>query len=447
MTNLSLKSINKYHQAALSERYNALHDALTGLKNRQFMLNSMKAKIQADQSFALMLIDLDNFKHINDAFGHLAGDALLKAIATRMQAHTVNGTDLIRLGGDEFAVILPYQQYREINSCIKQLQSSIKKEFLVRGTVVHVQMSIGIACYPTQSSSITELIKCADLAMYEAKERRSSFCYYSSSYQQSTKQHLQLIDQIRNALDNDEFSLHYQPIFSLGSRAVYSVEALLRWQQADGSFISPSLFIPAAEKAGLISAITRQVINKALGQLASWQERELYTRLQINLSAHDLQGNEIIDYLSDQLELFNIDPQLIIIEITESAMMTDIQSAKTAIKALHKLGVTLCVDDFGAGFTSFTMLSDLPIRQIKIDRQYVLEMDSENNNFEIISSIAFLANRIKAHIVIEGIENEFQLNKLKSLDNVLAQGHYLSEPLCVETLENYLLKVEHQLAR
>ncbi|WP_299018019.1 EAL domain-containing protein [uncultured Photobacterium sp.] len=445
ITHLSLKSINKYQTAAVREQYYGLHDTLTGLKNRKYMIQSLKSKIQNNHPFALMLIDLDNFKPINDAFGHLSGDALLKAIASRMQANLSSNAELIRLGGDEFAVILPYRDSQDIDNGIKQLQNSIRHKFLVRGTVVHVDMSIGIACCPSHSRSITELIKCADLAMYEAKKSHYSFCHYSSSYQQSSKQHMQLIDKIRNAIDNDKFSLYYQPIFSPNHKTVYSVETLIRWKQADGSFISPSLFIPVAEKAGLISAITRQVIHKALKQLANWKTQGLSPRLQINLSAHDLRDNELADYLSAQVTLFNIDPALIILEITESAMMTDIQSSKKVMNALHQLGITLCVDNFGAGYTCLTMLSDLPVRQIKIDSSYVVKMNRINNNFEIISSVAFLAKSIDAKLVIEGIENEQQLNRLIPVENALLQGHYLCEPLCAEGIRVQLKQKQAQL--
>lgn len=438
ITNLSLRSINKYQQAAVKEHYCGLHDALTGLKNRKFMLQSMKSKMTDACPFALMLLDLDKFKPINDAFGHLAGDALLKALATRMLANLPSKAELIRLGGDEFAIILPYADAQEIDNCIKQLQNSIRHKFLVRGTVVHVDMSIGIACYPSQSSSITELIKCADLAMYEAKKSHYSFCYYSASYQPSSKQHMQLIDKIRNAIEKEEFSLHFQPIYIPGTKEIYSVEALIRWQQPDGRYISPSLFIPVAEKAGLVSAISKLVIHQSFQQLSRWQEQGFSPRLQLNLSAHDLGDNQLVEYIQARLERFDVDPGLVVLEITESAMMRDIQTAKATMTSLYKLGLTLCVDDFGAGYTCLTMLSDLPIKQIKIDSRYVIEMSRKNNNFQIISSVAFLAKNIGAEVVIEGIENEGQLKRLSSIPNALLQGHFLCEPMCARDIEAHL---------
>ncbi|EAS41430.1 GGDEF-domain containing protein [Photobacterium profundum] len=441
VTHLSLKSINQYQIMAINERFNAQHDTLTGLKNRQFMWQHIKLKTLSKQKFALMLIDLDNFKQVNDAFGHLAGDALLKAMATRIQAifkkkHTINNSvELIRLGGDEFAIILDYTKKNEVTDCIQLLQNILKKPFFIRGTMVHIQMSIGIACYPEHSCSITELIKSADAAMYKAKKQASGFCFYSIDYERSSIQHIQLNDKIRNALAKNEFSLHYQPIFENDGRTVYSLEALIRWQQQDGSYISPSLFIPVAEKAGLISSITQWVIHAAFTQLEIWQDSGHYRHIQINLSACDLQNDGIVDYLKEQLDTFNINPNQVILEITESAMIADITLAKNALRKLYALGITLSVDDFGSGYTSLTMLSDMPIKQIKIDAQYVIEMSRKNNNFAIISSIAFLANSIGAKVVIEGIENQKVLTKVSTLETALLQGHFLSHPMKAEQLE------------
>jgi diguanylate cyclase len=438
---LSLKSINQYQTTAMNERFNAQHDALTGLKNRQFMWQNLKLKTQNKQHFALMLIDLDNFKQVNDAFGHLAGDALLKAMAMRIQLifnkkNTINNnTQLIRLGGDEFAIILDYTQKSEVTDCIQLLQGILKKPFFIRGTMVHIQMSIGIACYPEHSCSITELIKSADAAMYKAKKQASGFCFYSIDYERSSKQHIQLNDKIRNALAKNEFSLHYQPIFENDGQTIYSFETLIRWQQQDGSYISPALFIPVAEKAGLVSSITQWVIHAAFTQLEMWQDSGHYRRLQINFSACDLQNDGIVDYLKEQLDTFNINPNQVILEITESAMIADITLAKNALRKLHALGITLSVDDFGSGYTSLTMLSDMPIKQIKIDSQYVIEMSRKNNNFAIISSIAFLANSIGAKVVIEGIENRKVLTKVSTLENTLLQGHFFGQPMNAEQLE------------
>jgi diguanylate cyclase (GGDEF)-like protein len=429
ITRLSYRSILKIEQATEEQRHQAQHDSLTGLPNRNMFFNSLSNYISSGIPCSILFIDLNDFKQVNDSFGHHVGDEFLKATAQTLQEHLIQPSSLARIGGDEFAVIFLHQSQFSFKDCINKINKAIVNPIKVAHQSIYINLSVGISNYPQDSEDVSTLIKYADLAMYEAKKNKKLFVCYTPAIGKKVHEQMLLANKLKSAIDQMDFSLYYQPIVPSDSNKSLGFEALIRWQQEDGSFISPEVFIPVAEQIGLILLLTKWVVNQAIKDLDKFRANGFNGAIHINISAQDLQSSDFFNHIVD---LHNSNPTMsdfITFEITESAMMTNIAKARETIVYLNKRGFYFSIDDFGTGFSSLSLLRELPIEQIKIDRSFITNMLTHSADFAIVESILFLANQLNCNVVAEGVENLNVEQLLVSLGCDYLQGYYYSKPV------------------
>ncbi|WP_409439823.1 putative bifunctional diguanylate cyclase/phosphodiesterase [Psychromonas sp. GE-S-Ul-11] len=431
---LSFASLLKVEKAVEVQRYQAEHDALTGLPNRKMFFGILSKTIEAKTPCTVLFIDLNDFKQVNDSFGHHFGDQLLIATAQGIQSHLSNYASLYRLGGDEFAVLSTFQHANGLQQCIELITRAANSPVEIDEQFINVRLSIGVSHFPQDSEDMHELVRLADLAMYEAKNNNQTLVFYHDKLSQKESNFLLMTNRIQTAIEQGEFMLFYQPIVCAKSGEEHGLEALIRWPQPDGSYLSPEYFIKIAERSTLILSLTKWVIIEALNNLSNLYEAGFKGMLHINLSAQDLKSNEFFKYICS---LHEQDPSIsntIIFEITESAMMTDIKDAREMILALNKKGFQFSIDDFGTGFSSLSLLRELPITQIKIDRSFVNDMLTQKADYAIVNSIIFLAEQLSCSVVAEGVESHQIEQALISLNCDFVQGFYYSRPLPIESL-------------
>lgn len=441
VTQLSYSSILEVQHGAEEQRYQAEHDMLTGLPNRKMFFNSLSHHINNNVPCSVFFIDLNNFKQINDSFGHHYGDQLLILTAQVLQNNLLPSVFISRIGGDEFAVIFNHQSKSGFDDCVHSLMDSLQAPLQIDQQLINVDLSIGVSQFPKDSLKVDELVRHADLAMYEAKKSNQNLVFYTPAIGLKADGIALMSSNIKIAIEQDDFLLFYQPIISGCTGKLKGLEALIRWPQLDGTFISPCEFIVVAEGTHLILSITKCVIKKATNDLEKLKASGFNGTLNINLSAQDLRSNDFRQFVID---LVNKDPSIsdkIIFEITESAMMTNIKEAKETIKALNAKGFQFSIDDFGTGFSSLSLLRELPIKQIKIDRSFVGSMLRQKADYAIVKSVIFLADQLNCNVVAEGVENSEVEKALIDLNCDYLQGFYYSKPMPIEEFEkNYLSK-------
>jgi diguanylate cyclase (GGDEF)-like protein len=421
----------------------AYRDPLTGLPNRALFNDRLAAAI--DQALAegrplsLMMIDLDRFKYVNDTLGHHIGDLLLGQVGARMRALVPSETATVaRLGGDEFAILLPAETLATACAIATQLLKELETPIVVEGQVVDVSGSIGIVSCPENGSDVNTLFRHADVAMYAAKRNNSGFAVYDASEDQHSAERLSLMTELRQAVEEDELTLYYQPKIDLASGSVKYVEALVRWIHPTRGIVPPDSFIPFAEQTGYIKTITRWVVDRALHQCALWQEVGIELAVSVNVSARDLVHSDLVEVLSACLAKYRLAPHKVWIEITESALMDDPVHAIETLDRLNAAGVHLSIDDFGTGYSSLTYLKRMPVEEIKIDKSFVLGMASDREDETIVRSTIDLGHNMGLKVVAEGVESLEVLGQLRALGCDLAQGFYLSRPLPPAALEAWL---------
>ncbi len=416
--------------------FSATHDALTGLPNRVLFLGRLQSvvdrmKRHPHEAAAVLFIDIDDFKVVNDCYGHVIGDALIKEVSNRLRACLRGDGTIARMGGDEFTVLV--EDVTDPSDAIRvaeRIQSSFEQPFLLEGLEVFKSMSIGIALTSPETSA-EAVLQNADIAMYRAKSQgkaRSELFDRTMHGQVMSRLHLEA--KLRYALQNEELTLHYQPIVAVDTRAVQGFEALLRWQPPGSNSISPSTFVPVAEQCGLIVPISVWVLKKACLEAASWRQRypadpPLY--VSINISSKHFSHAGFIGHVKDALEESAIDPQCITIELTESLAMNDVAATFQTMSQLRTLGVKLSIDDFGTGYSSLSYLRRFPVDTLKIDQSFVKTMDAEN--YAIVKTIIGLACNLELKVVAEGVEtpNQHQLLALAGCGS--AQGYLFAEPM------------------
>jgi len=431
---LSFDSLLNIEKAVEVQRYQAEHDALTGLPNRKMFFGILSETIKTKTPCTVLFIDLNDFKQVNDSFGHHFGDQLLIATAQGIASHLSKYASLYRLGGDEFAVLSTFQHENGLQQCIEVITKSASAPVEIDEQFINVRLSIGVSHFPQDSSDMHELVRFADLAMYEAKNNNQTLVFYDKNLSKKENNFLLMTNRIQTAIEDGEFILFYQPIVCAKSGDEHGLEVLIRWPQPDGSYLSPEYFIKIAERSTLILSLTKWVIMEALNNLDSLYEAGFKGMLHINLSAQDLKSNEFYKYICS---LYEKDPSIsniIIFEITESAMMTDIKSAREMILALIEKGFQFSIDDFGTGFSSLSLLRELSITQIKIDRSFVNDMLEQKADYAIVKSIIFLAEQLSCSVVAEGVENHQIEQALIGLNCDFVQGFYYSRPLPIENL-------------
>ena len=442
-----LRDVTEAKSQVVQLRHQAMHDALTGLPNRTMLFDRVDSSIAAAKekgmSLALLLMDLDRFKEVNDSFGHHFGDMLLRHVAFRIQ-NQLGGDEIVaRLGGDEFAVLLPVvADTNTVATVSRKILNTLEQPFIVEGQVLEVGASIGIAMFPAHGDDARTLMRRADGAMYAAKEAQSGYVFHKSGGEDvtSSADHLALVVEMRNALANDEFELYYQPKLHLRSGLVTRAEVLIRWNHPTRGLLPPSLFVPIAERTGIIRGITDWLLDKALEQCRTWQEAGVPLHLAVNISAKSLQEQTLPSKINALLDKWQVDPRFLKIEITESSIMADPAHALAIMSMLQSIGVRLSVDDFGTGYSSFTHLRLLPIDEIKIDKSFVAGMTTSDADVAIVRTVVDLAHHLGKQVCAEGVEDEATWKMLHEIGCDLAQGYFISHPLSSGELGDWLVK-------
>ncbi|MGI2173745.1 putative bifunctional diguanylate cyclase/phosphodiesterase [Shewanella ulleungensis] len=428
VTRLSLLSLLKVEKLVISERNIALHDSLTGLPNRKYLMDSLTYHVAEAKPFSLLLIDLNRFKQVNDALGHYYGDLLLIEVGKSIQDHLPRSAQLFRLGGDEFAVVDTQVDPSLIVGTINTVHLALENSFSIETYDLLVGASVGVSHYPSQASEIGQLLQQADIAMYSSKSLSAPFCLYNQSLNNNAVEKVNISALLKQAIELQEFELWYQPIVKLDNQQFYGVEALIRWPRPDGSYFCPSLFIPIAEQTTLINQITTWVMQQVAKDMLYFDSLGLALCIHINLSAKDLHDTKLVNKASTLIKN-NHTSQKVMFEITESAMMIDAEQAKQTMNYIAKLGGKFSIDDFGTGFSSLEMLRDLPIQQIKIDRSFINNIHHQDADLAIVKSVIYLAKHLACSVVAEGIEHPDTADLIQSLGCDLAQGYFFGKPM------------------
>jgi diguanylate cyclase (GGDEF)-like protein len=414
--------------------HQALHDALTGLPNRTLFLDRVGQAIRAARreghALALLMIDLDRFKDINDTLGHHLGDELLRQVGQRFRDTLRESDTTARLGGDEFAILVPkLEENGEAVEIADRIRRALETTFTVEGLTLEVEASIGIAKFPDHGVDGDTLIQHADLAMYVAKSGRLGFQVYAPAYDQHSRSRLALLGELRRAIDEGQLVLHFQPKIDLASGQVAGMEALLRWQHPSRTLLPPAAFVPFAEHTGLIRPLTAFILDAALRQSREWRMDGLELNVAVNLSARNVVDPELLWDVSGTLERWQVPPEALELEITESALMGEPVRAMEVLSGLSAAGVTLSLDDFGTGYSSLALLKRLPVNEIKIDRSFVMNMTANESDAVIVRSTIDLAHNLGLRVVAEGVETQQTCDLLVDLECDVAQGFFFGRPM------------------
>ena len=414
--------------------HQAMHDSLTGLPNRVLFRDRVEqalhgAKRQTGE-VAVMFLDLDRFKEVNDTLGHESGDVLLREVGQRL-AHSLRAGDTVaRLGGDEFAVLATgLDDADDALLVARKLRQSVEWPFTLRGLTLEVETSIGIALFPEHGTDVDTLLRHADVAMYQCKEAHSGVGIYSSERDVYSPDRLKLLGELRRAIEQNELVLYYQPKVSLRTSEVTGFEALVRWQHPEQGLLTPERFIPFAEHTGLVKPLTRYVMREAVRACAKWQELGLDLGVAVNLSARDLLDLHLPDEVRLLLSETRIDPGCLELEITENTILSDPARTRTILNRLKELGVRLAIDDFGSGYSSLGYLKRLPLDVLKIDKSFVMTMLADDDSAAIVRSTIDLAHNLGLEVVAEGVATESIGGALAALRCDSAQGFYFAGPM------------------
>ena len=427
---------------AKDNHHQALHDPLTGLPNRTLLQQRaeivLEAAEQGGHSMALLIVDLDRFKEINDTLGHHYGDVVLKALAPRLRSALRANDTVARLGGDEFAVVLPSVEGVDAALDVAmKVRRAIEQGIESDGLKFTVEASVGVVLSGMHGNDVDTLMRHADIAMYVAKERGIGVCVYEEDLNGHSLARLGLLGELRRAIDGEQLVVHYQPKVSLSTGDVCGVEALVRWNHPDRGVLLPAAFIPMAEQTGLIRPLTRYVIDASLAQCRVWQDAGRNHKVAVNISARNLLDDQFVVSVQQLLAKWRLAPSCLELEVTESAIMVDPPGAQATLGALSSLGVTLAIDDFGAGYTSLAHLKNLPVNVLKIDQSFISQITGDTKDAAIVRALIDLAHDLGLLTVAEGVEDRRTLDRLAALGCDLAQGYHLSPPVPARLLESW----------
>lgn len=414
--------------------HDATHDSLTALPNRVLLLDRLDQAIhiafREKQGLALFILDLDHFKDINDTLGHHSGDQVLKHVALRLKGVVRESDTLARLGGDEFAIMLPLiKEKNYVQLVIEKIQNAFHSPFIVGGLNLDVQASIGIAIFPEHGKDIDTIMQRADVAMYVAKQNKDGFAIYSPKLDKYTPKRLILMGALRQAIENGDLVLHFQPKINIKTNRISGVEALVRWQHEEHGLIQPNDFVPLAERTGLHKQLFFWVIKTALAQAEQWYNNQLKIGISVNLSPSTLLDADLPEVITGLLASSTLPANYITFEITEGSIIRDPDLALAVLVRLAKMGINISIDDFGTGYSSLAYLKKMPVSELKIDQSFVQDMLKNENDEVIVRSTIDLAHNMGLKVVAEGVEEKEIVARLKLLGCDIIQGFYYSVPL------------------
>jgi diguanylate cyclase (GGDEF)-like protein len=420
----------------------AMYDPLTGLANRSLLHDRLEHEIErskrAHTSFGVVLMDLDRFKEVNDTLGHEVGDMLLREVGRRFKEAVRAEDTVARLGGDEYVVLVHDLDREGIPAIANKLLAALDKPFHWQNQSIDLGASLGVSLYPSQCRDASELLRCADIAMYVAKRAGKGYAVYAPDQAHTNRHDLSLKSELRAAIQADQLCLYYQPQIDHHSQRVIGVEALVRWNHPQRGFLAPDQFIPLAEDAGLIGPLTHWVLRTALAQLVTLQRQAHVLTMAVNLSARNLHDMELPASISALLAESGVAPQDLILEITESAVMANPSDGLAILTELDRMGVTLSIDDFGTGYSSLAYLKGLPVDELKIDKSFVMDMVENENDAVIVRSTIDLAHNLGLKVTAEGVETRDAWHILGMLGCDCSQGYFMGRPMPAEKLAAWL---------
>jgi diguanylate cyclase (GGDEF)-like protein len=419
--------------------YNAHHDSLTGLLNqgafRERLQQSIDRHLKSGQRFAIIFLDLDHFKYVNDSFGHLVGDMLLVEVSQRLQDCLRSSDVIARFGGDEFVILLAnVDRIEDAVLVANRITKTLEDPFLLEEQEVFISTSMGIMMGQDADVDADRILTNADWALYSAKAKgKATHVIFGDHLHTESMERIQLESELRHGLERSEFEVYYQPIVDLKTRAIYGFEALIRWHHPTRGFVSPDAFIPIAEDTGVIVPMDWWVIEQACQQLYDWQRRfdRSDLTMSVNLSQKQFSQPDFVDSLAWVLKSVGLDPETLKLEITERIIMDNDASAKLRAQALREMGVQLSIDDFGTGYSSLSRIQELPINTLKIDRSFISHLSSEADSTAIVDAIASMARSLDLTVIVEGIETEYQCDRLREMGCHQGQGYLFSRPVPV----------------
>jgi len=436
------------HSRQMALEHIAMHDSLTSLPNRILLMDRLNQAIETaskrQRTLALVMLDLDRFKEINDTLGHQTGDALLQQVGARLRGVLRDSDTVARLGGDEFAVLLTGVNDTNAMRITGTILDVLEKVYEVYEHSLYVGVSLGVAVFPQHGETAEILLQHADVAMYMAKRSNSGITLYDTRRDQHSVSQLSVLSDLREAVENQEFYLEYQPELSMNNGSILGVEALLRWQHPVHGLVMPDEFILTAEQTGLIKRISQWVLDKAIQDCQRLHSLGHKINLSVNLSVWDIQDTSLAGAIQNKLEQHGFPAKNLMLEITERVMMAEPERARQVLTELDKMGVKIVIDDFGTGFSSLVYLKQLPVNMLKVDKSFVLDMFTQESNATIVHSIIELAHNLGLQVIAEGVENDQAWIWLKKWNCDIAQGYYISRPLLLRDLELYLKATVHE---
>jgi len=437
--------VTRYQRALYSEsehnRYQALHDPLTDLPNRTLFQDrtsvALRTAARSGATVAVLLLDLNRFKEVNDTLGHQYGDHLLLQVADRLRESLRDSDSVARLGGDEFAILLPISGWEEALAATQRVGTALHEPFSMYDIALDVDASIGMAL-AEPGDDVETLLRHADVAMYEAKAAHHPFARYEASRDDNNLSRLVLLGDLRRGIAAGELTLYYQPKINSGTGTLSSVEALVRWQHPTLGLLQPDEFIPLAESTSIIHALTTEVLRLALTQVRKWADAGRSFPVSVNISARSLLDSTFPAQVRELLDAHGVRPRLLCLELTETAVMTDRDLALTVLQALDSMGVSLSIDDFGTGYSSMSYLKTLPVKELKIDRSFVMGMANDRDSAVIVRSAVDLGHNLGMTVVAEGVEDGIAQRELADLGCDLVQGYQICRPIPARELELWI---------